>query len=710
MGGPIQRERMFFFLSVEPIIVRSSASSTYIVPTTDLVSISSPGTQAIFQRFPLPPSSHTGVRDDEICPYKVECDPKTRVGYENIPAYELAFRNGPRDAGAGSPQNTVLGTGRFDWIVDSRTQFFIRYALQNADIFAVALQPYSQELDQTQATRNQNITLNLTRTWSHNLATEGRLVYGRIGSYAPLAPIVPFPSFSFIASNASLPSGSDPSGGPQNFYQVFQNAIWTRGKHSIKLGGQFLHLRDNRQIGVHEVPQAFFLDSQAFVDGSMMFYAIAIDAKGNYPGELIDPPVGPAHFKRHYHYNEAAAFVTDTWRATRRLSVTPGFRWEYFGVPHSPGTEQQNDSSFYLGPGSSYLSQIANGRILRTVDAPGDLRGMYYRPDYKDFAPRLGLAYDLSGDGRAVFRSGIGVFNSRIDGFELFAVAQNPPGFADTVLQDVTLTPQTLANLYSVFPDQPFPLIDTFSRAPAENLRPAYAISWNVTFERELANRFLAGVSYLGASGNRLYSKNNVNRSGSAGLLDPNCVGVRYASDDTTRIGPDYSKCQPLNPLLSTVAIRGNLDHSSYNALQLKLDSRTLSHWGAQFGVNYTWSHSIDDSSSSNGDDFTGNSTGPWPLDAFDASRDRGSSDFDQRHRIAANFIWQIPFAARSNNWVMRSFLSGWSLAGLFSYQTGQPFSIADSGVPDQSNEHSRPRLVSSAPRIRRTHARPGNP
>jgi hypothetical protein len=338
--------------------------------------------------------------------------------------------------------------------------------------------------------------------------------------------------------------------------------------------------------------------------------------------------------------------------------------------------------------------------MLRTIDAPGDLRGHYYRPDYEDFAPRLGLTYDLFGDGKSAFRSGIGRYYSRIDGFELFGVARNVPSFADVVLNDVALTPQTLADFYSVFPAQPFPLDQSSSRVPAQDLRPAYTVSWNATFERELAARFLGGFSYLGASGNRLYSQNNVNRTGSAGLLDPTCITTRCASDGITPIGPDYSGCQQLNPQLDMLVIRGNRDHSSYHALQVALDSRTLPGWGVQFGINYTWSHSIDDTSSSNGDDSIANPTGPWPLDAFNASRDRGSSDFDQRHRIAAHFIWQMPLAQHSMHRANRLLLGGWAIAGLLTYQTGQPFSVVDSGVPGQFLEYSRPRLTGIQPSI----------
>jgi hypothetical protein len=123
-----------------------------------------------------------------------------------------------------------------------------------------------------------------------------------------------------------------------------------------------------------------------------------------------------------------------------------------------------------------------------------------------------------------------------------------------------------------------------------------------------------------------------------------------------------------------------------------------------QFVINYTWSHSIDDSSSSNGDDSIANPTGPWPLDAFNASRDRGSSDFDQRHHVAAHLIWQVPLAQHSTDWAKRVLLAGWAIAGLISYQTGQPFSIVDGesqvnplNIPAlASSESSRPPVLSS--------------
>lgn len=209
----------------------------------------------------------------------------------------------------------------------------------------------------------------------------------------------------------------------------------------------------------------------------------------------------------------------------------------------------------------------------------------------------------------------------------------------------------------------------------------------------------MAGASYLGSSGSRLYSANNVNRVGSDGLLDPTCIVPRIASDGITLIGPDYSNCSRLNPNLKNVSMRGNGGHSSYEALQLRLDSRLIPRLGLEFGTNYTWSHSIDNRSVSGTSDAVGE-VGNGYLDAFHPSLDRGPSDFDVRQRVETNFIWQIPLGKNPLSRLDRYLIRGWELSGILSYQTGQPFTVADFGVPDRTGERARPRLTGPAPRV----------
>jgi TolB-like protein/Tfp pilus assembly protein PilF len=630
LGGPILHQKLFFFASVEPILVRSTTTNLFYVPTPELLAISAPGTQAIFQRFPLPTTlSMTDVLQRKVCPFGADCD--TGAGFVTLPAFARTSRTGPQDAGAGSPQSTILATGRVDWLIDSKMQAFARYAFENQNEFPAVFQPFSNELDVPNLGKNQSIALNLIRTWSTNTATESRLVYSRIfgnpDRFTGINPTVPQPTFPTFAilnePTVTLPGGTSLFGGPQNTYRFFQTVTWVHDHHSLRFGGQFIQMRDNRSFGISEIGDATFANTQGFVNALLFQYQIAIDPKGHFPGEFVDPPFGPPSFERHYRYNEPALFVEDTWRPASRLTVTPGLRWEYFGVFHSPGADHPLDANFYPGPGDSYLEQVANGRILRTVDAPGNLRGRFYVPDYRNFAPRLGAAYDLSSDGRSVLRAGAGVFYDRRVGYELFRAFQNPPNYSVTTLKNIVASPELASDQYAVFLDEPIQLNLSDTKAPATNLRTAYTVSWNATFEHEFAKTMIFGASYLGSSGSRLYTLNNVNRLGSGGLLDPSCIAKRFASDGVTPLAPDYTNCGRLNPNVTTIAIRGNGAHATFNALQLRLDSQKIDRFALEFGASYTWSHSIDDASSSGGNDPVASSNGPWFLSAFQANLER---------------------------------------------------------------------------------------
>jgi len=706
VGGPLRKNKLFFFASTEGILVRSSGPTSFYVPTPQLLAISAPGTQAIFARYPLPSNlSSTDVRTEPVCPYATSCDTQTGTGYVTIPVFAFTTRIGPQDFGAGPPQNTILATGRLDWALGPNTQAFLRYAIENKDEFAIVYQPYSSELDQPLYGHNQNASINLIRTWSPKFATETRVAFDRVtgdpdrfGGDAYAVPTPLLPSFYILDETATLPGGEASGFGPTNAYQFFQTATYSRGNHTLRFGGQFVHLRQNYTFGIAgQVADAQFASTQGFVDGMLELYHIALDPKGHFPGEYVDPPFEPPSFTRHYHYNEPALFIADTWKLTARLVLTPGLRWEYFGVFHSPGAEHTLDSNFYPGSGSSFLEQIATGQMMRTVDAPGEYQGRFYLPSYKNFAPRLGLAYDLTGDGKTVIRAGAGIFYDRWVGWELYRSYQNPPGYSFAFLSDIPMTPEIVTNQYAAFPNSPVLLSQSATQAPDLHMHTAYVASWNATIERELVTNFVIGASYLGSSGSRLYSGNNLNRVGSGGLLDSSCVTSRIAADGITTIGPDYTNCQRLNPNISNILSRGNDGHSSFHALQLRIDSKQISRLGLEFGANYTLSHSIDNRSVSGLSDAIGGDEVGY-LDAFAPSLDRGPSDFDARHRIAVHFIWEIPATLSSQSWVGRLLLRNWELSGFLNYQTGQPFSLEDLGTPDATGERTRPRLTGALP------------
>lgn len=702
IGGPVKRDKFLFFGSVEPIRVRSIAESSFFVPTPQLISISAIGTKAIFQKFPAPQDQSTSnVIPLTLCPAGAICNPATGAGFVRIPAYGAVTRTGPLNVGAGNPQDSILGTARFDYNISQKVQMFGRYSIDDQDIFAPVRQPYSPTLDQGFSTRNQSVLLNLTQILSNTMVMETRLVYGRSVDAFPATATLGsdyFPNFSGSLLFGTLPFGSDGFGGTQNLYQFYQTMSWVKGSHFMKFGGQYVHIRDTRIPPVlSELPDARFFNSQQFVNGTLRIYGITFDPQNALPGDNVVPSV-PATNVRHYRYNEAAFFFQDSWKVTPRLTLVPGMRYEYLGVLHSPRGERHLDANFYYGEGSDIFQRIANGVFRRVDSAPGKYRGHFYLPDYNNFAPRFGLAWDIFGNGETVLRSGIGVFYDRNFGNTLSNVAVNPPAFVrQTFGGIIPFSPNFVtSDPYDPIGGNEITLLFVPARHLDQNLRTAYSVSWNLGVERKITNNLVAGATYVGASGVKLYALTNPNRLNSGVYLGrPRSADVD--SNPNTLLDVDVDGI-PF-PAVAELNTRSNQGHSTYHAMQVRVESGEIRSLGLQFGANYTWSHSIDNISSVFGVDLVANPLGLGFLDAFNPSLDRGDSDFDTRQRFVANFIWEIPFGRKSQNRLFRNLLTGWGVSGIVSFQTGQPFGIFDSGnLENFGFESPRPVLRGSVP------------
>jgi hypothetical protein len=679
VGLPIKKDKLFFFGALEAILVRSTAPVKFYVPTPQLLAISSPATQAIFQRFTLPANlSVTDVRTRRVCPFSSTCSGK--LGSRTLPAFAATSRIGSVDAGAGPPQTTYLWTARIDYSIGPKTLLAARYAFQDIDESPVVEQPYSSELDRPVFSRNQNAVVSLTHTFSANLVSESRLVYNRVSTTIPQVPAAPFPYFIISGEGSSLPGGTNGEGGPQNAYQFSQTINKVQGRHNFKFGGEYLHLLDNRtpsEVPVTQHNRGQFRDVQAFVDGILTSFQISLDPQGHVPGQVLDPPFRPSTSTRHYRFNDFAAFFQDTWRLTSRLTLSSGLRYEYFGEQHSPGAERALDANFYYGDSGNIFERIASGRLLRTIDAPDKYRNHFYLPNRGNFAPRAGFSYDLTGNGKTLFHSGFGIFYNRLLGFG--GTSLNPPTYDLLRLTGVPLTTGLMEDPYSALPASPLPLNTSVIFHKDQNLKTAHTLSWNAGVERQLGSGVVFGATYLGSSGNRLYQFMNENRKGSG----------QFVGRPDTRLVENTS-------FFSTLS---NLGHSSYHGLQLSCRSSKIGNAGLEFGASYTLSHSIDNVSSV-GNEPRAVGLSAYLLDPFNPSLDKASSDHDVRQRFVTSFIWELP-VARNTRSTRRYLFAGWEMSGVLSFQTGQPFSLTDSGVRDRDEiENTRPRVTGPLPSL----------
>ena len=293
------------------------------------------------------------------------------------------------DAGAGPPQDTYLWTARVDTSIGPRTVLNTRYAFQDHARLATVDQPYSSLLDRSYHLRNQTMTVNLTRFWSGNFLTESRLVFNRLFQQRAMRLSGGFPSFvitgdeiSGAVGSLALPSGRNGDGGAQNEYQFQQMANWVRGRHNLKFGASLVHLRDNQTPAESTLTRhnhVEFKDLQRFVNGRASSFQIHLNPRGKVPGELLAPPFGAIQ-------PSGGTIDLMTWpvfcripgRSVPRLTLSPGLRYEYFGPGHRIGQEKLLEASFYRGDGSNSLEQMANGRLLRTADAPGQYRNHFF--------------------------------------------------------------------------------------------------------------------------------------------------------------------------------------------------------------------------------------------------------------------------------------------------------------------------------------------
>jgi hypothetical protein len=678
VGGPIIKDKLLFFNSTEWIRVRSASSVISLVPTPEFLARTSAATQNFFSGFPLgTPINGTLITRGQITGLNAG-GPFASLP-ASLPVFGEVIQSVPVNAGGGLPQNSYQMVGRVDWNLNSASQFYGRYALQGQDFFpgTNAFSPYAG-FDTGITALNNNFLLSLTHTFNPRWVSQSKVAFTRQDNEQPLgdAPAGPTLYLRNAATNINgipvalpgylpfSPGLAIPSGGPQNLLQFNEDLNYAHGAHTFRFGGQYIYIQNNHTFGAFENSvetlggnTANALDN--LVRGQLLQFQGAIDPQGHFPGETVTLPVSPPNFSRSYRYHEWAAYFNDSWKVRPRVTLNLGLRYEYYGVQHN--SNPQLDSNFYYGSGANIFEQVHNGSVMLAPDSPV---GGFWKPDKNNFAPRVGFAWDIFGDGSTSLRGGYGIAYERNFGNVTFNVIQNPPNYATVSIiagSDVPSIPITTNNAGPLAGTGSKTLPVSSLRHVNQNIVNAYAHFWSAALERKMFGGVVS-AEYSGSKGVDLYDLSDPNRPGTANVF----LGVPCA--------PGACSAR-LNSQYSGFNTRGNQGFSNYNGLTFGYETPFIRKIGLQLTARYTWSHAIDNLSSTFSDSLNNNNLGL--LDPFNPQLDKGNADFDVRHRFISSFVWQIPYRADQKG-LLGKVLGGWSVNGIFSAHTGAPFTIFD--------------------------------
>jgi len=705
VGGPIKKDKLFFFGSTEWTRVRSQASESELIPTPQFLAYTAPSVQSYFAAFGSTPYQISSTLAQSDLGVSLPGVPASTpiVGQVNF------FANA--DAGGDFPQNTYQLLARADYNTSANTQMFFRFGQERQQLNpgTVFYGPYPQ-YDLGESVSNNIYLYSIGHSFSPSLFSSSKLSFSRFASpYSYDSAEQSVPELMFGGANANglqitFPglanymapgySGGLPYGGPQNTIQLEQDFSWTKGKHSLRFGGQDTYIQMNIAYGVYAQAVEFLQTGlqpglQAMLAGTLQYYQAAVNPQGKLPctqnpdGSLnavpdceVTPPATEPAFARSYRYKDWAAYAQDSFKATPQLTLNYGVRYEHYGVQHN--NNQSLDSNFYYGGGSNFFQQIANGQV---EIAPKSSVGQLWGPRWGTVSPRVGFAYDFFGNGKSSLRGGFGISYERNFGNVTFNTIENVPNFGVLDIVNTPVTNSDFGPLGASGP--PVALPPTELRDVNQNINVAQTQFWSLSLQHQLARNSFAELAYSGAHGVHLYDITAGNPIGGAQEF----VGAPVDCPGTTTV----CLTRPNNQY-SAINVRGSGGESVFDSLNIKYQAQNLHNTGLDIIANYTFSHALDDLSSTFADSSQGGSGYIGNLGYLDPTNpmlDWASSDFDVTNRLVLSPIWQTPWFKHGHG-LLAEAVGGWTASGIFTARSGTPFSAYDftynvngySGVP----------------------------
>ncbi len=460
----------------------------------------------------------------------------------------------------------------------------------------------------------------------------------------------------------------------ENQFEVKDDLSVTKGKHALKFGMDYRRTRNGSSFNALQNGafwswggEDIITDSQFTDQADQLYFGGPAVGSWYYAGAAVNKNTASLPvFYRGYRSHEMGMYAQDDWRIHPRLTLNLGVRWEYFGPPTNfQHTSTVGDANFFFGnpitpiPGVHSNPYFPTNIPLYAEEASGAFRvvsGNVWNKDLNNFAPRVGFAYDVFGTGKLVVRGGGGIFYDRMYNNIFENIRFNPPFYCACtigVLQnqepagplvpgDETLqaTPFTATSSFATLNTKARP------RHMDQNMVASYYEQFNFGFEYQISKDFALEANYVGTLGRKLLGILNLN------TFDGRISGVGSTSRPNTTIGSDNFRTPRFG--------------SNYNGMNVTLRKRFTN--GLQFNANYTFAKSLDEISDVFRAKGSSSATDPMNLHL-----DYGPSDFDIRHRFVTSYNYDLPFM-KTNRWI-----GGWSLNGIFSWNTGAPIALLDS-------------------------------
>jgi len=727
-GGPLRRDRTFFFANYEGYRIRQSVTNTTLLPTAaeragDFSGID-PASQ-IGKPFPTIIDANgclPGRAPGQPFPgnqVPVSCfDPLSAAVLERVPL--------PNRPNVPSGQNNNLNVGqhpltsdqftvRLDHELTSRNELFARFTyFDSAQLFPYVPNVFAQNpsappgFGTNKDDTGRNLALGLTSILRPTLINDFRFGYEYYfgtkegqnihDGFLQTLGIARAPgSINKGITAINVPGYADlgdsdifqPQIRKNNTFQFTDNLAWVKGRHTFQFGAdvhrlQLFYLVENFGQGFFSFSDgASSVSGTAFTDFLLGRPFLSFAQAGNSGGND--------------RVNYLGTYFSDQFHATRRLTLTYGLREEFYSPPINVDgrgaiVDPSNATQFIVQNDRGQARSLVSNPLVQQLQQQFDLHfitsqqaglpSSLTRPDWSGWAPRFGFAYDLTGDGRTSLRGGAGVFNA-LGELDYTAETRLSAPISESLFGlDLCrfYGPGACGQSYAP-PILTYTLGYQLGNTPPSgvstppNIRNGYVYEWSISLQRELTPNTLLSVSYVGSEGHKLPRR---------ALQNQGVPNVPPVDGESGRRG--YHP-QPG----SNYFVRSTDVNSNYNGLVMGLERRFAR--GLAFTAGYTWGKSIDTASGLQGTN--------QPQDNYNMKAERGLSDFDVRQRFVLSGTWVLPFGAGRrwlNDGLGAKAFGGWQLAGIATLQSGQPItallSTALSGT--QSNGTDRPDLTAN--------------